>query len=1105
MVLGTSRIIAPENQNGMWIESQVGISRDPFHEVAENERDDIALGAACYLLRGYANFFRRHRIDRNFDAAKLALNDFYQAYQLSWRLYHTLECNHHKTSKDGLEDYLDKVLCPPSTHETPGETPYFVWSLILLCEIMRGNIYRQIDYLDEAERHYRNANKRLVRLFRRYPEASVPSKKESLWHDTERMKCVVSPTAIRAVFERSKVQFDLGWMLESVASQTRCLQYIVVVSSDQDMHKDLKDRLKSIVKFIDAERTQPIYERRRVIERFRDLMAEGGVSEVGEASRSTHRCLMSLRQRIRVEYGPLVAEILSRLGFTLFTLRPRSLTGNCDPQSENWLRSYFRFDEDWNRGADDLSRIKASPLGRYCETLLLEPEREDNTLKKAPPRDGVIPAEIERRFALLLRQFVQKCRAESNASGDSQEQNERNFYREILSSTTQNIGNIVTIPRRNARLLMRSGYKNRRSHGDLSERTVYLGYTSDEIEKCDRDAVIRERKTKTFLQSRPLDKFVVLRRWQSFNPKIPRPGARWLKGGGYFLLWKGKGIVIDPGYDFIQNFYDEGFSLEDIDAIVLSHSHPDHDDDFASLTTLVKEWNEYHEKLGQGARDRREKSGKNSSNGRSPSAGKTIRLDLFLNESTHWKFAAWLQATKVKIGRVVSLPVVRWNKDSERSEEGPNRGKNVAIDLRSQRDRSKSIQDCYNMIIEVIPAWHDDVISKTAAIGLKFHLYDGRDLVGVVGYTGDTGAYGLNIRSQEQDPGELCVADQYKDCDVLVAHLGDIKMRELATAMGSRGDPWCVNGERHPLAKLLRDWFVSADKTNFRSRVTEFLDFAITLDLFPSAALGATFEVADAGGETSVRNWLGSYLERTQVSLFHGDQDFVERMLQRVLTTVDQTIDGQTRVPIKVEFLRTCAALPGGVREVDRFAYLLLCFLVACATMPYKYHYHLGIFGLHRIFSSMLNHWTAQSDRFAKRYGSMLSRVFVVGELPEELTSYRHLVAHKLNETCRVLSRAAGNRELIRAFTGDIGLHIGLVRNNDSRRLDPKIRCTFCNYNNEMVLKGMHYHDPSTVRELAVKRLDSAMVYLCKCNGHHPAWKDDIMHQFLSSPPLRVI
>ena len=149
---------------------------------------------------------------------------------------------------------------------------------------------------------------------------------------------------------------------------------------------------------------------------------------------------------------------------------------------------------------------------------------------------------------------------------------EDRFYRKVLSVTTRNIRNLVTIPHVVQGYLMRRGYVYRHTAGDLSAGgTVYDGFTKARKGTGRIDSADRKK----------LNKFVVLRRWQSFNPKIPRPGGWWVRGGGYFLMWHGRGLVIDPGYDFIQNFYDEGFSLEDIDAVIISHSHPDHDDDFS--------------------------------------------------------------------------------------------------------------------------------------------------------------------------------------------------------------------------------------------------------------------------------------------------------------------------------------------------------------------------------------------------------------------------------------------------------------------------------------------------------------------------------------------
>ena len=52
-----------------------------------------------------------------------------------------------------------------------------------------------------------------------------------------------------------------------------------------------------------------------------------------------------------------------------------------------------------------------------------------------------------------------------------------------------------------------------------------------------------------------------------------------------------KGIVIDPGFDFIQNFREAGFFLNDIDYILITHAHNDHSADLEALTSLLHDYN----------------------------------------------------------------------------------------------------------------------------------------------------------------------------------------------------------------------------------------------------------------------------------------------------------------------------------------------------------------------------------------------------------------------------------------------------------------------------------------------------------------------------------
>jgi hypothetical protein len=99
----------------------------------------------------------------------------------------------------------------------------------------------------------------------------------------------------------------------------------------------------------------------------------------------------------------------------------------------------------------------------------------------------------------------------------------------------------------------------------------------------------------------------VLRRWNSFTPGLSSIASP-SKGGGYFLYFKygknkSKGIIIDPGHDFLANLFSEGFTINDIDVILLSHAHPDHTDNFPKILSLFHEMNGRLKERGEKRKD----------------------------------------------------------------------------------------------------------------------------------------------------------------------------------------------------------------------------------------------------------------------------------------------------------------------------------------------------------------------------------------------------------------------------------------------------------------------------------------------------------------------
>ena len=85
------------------------------------------------------------------------------------------------------------------------------------------------------------------------------------------------------------------------------------------------------------------------------------------------------------------------------------------------------------------------------------------------------------------------------------------------------------------------------------------------------------------------DCIVVLKGWSSSTPLFASgifTDASTCKGGGIYIRYRGKGIVIDPGNNFIDNFHKMGFYIEDIDYVITTHNHFDHAFDVEKIIDL---------------------------------------------------------------------------------------------------------------------------------------------------------------------------------------------------------------------------------------------------------------------------------------------------------------------------------------------------------------------------------------------------------------------------------------------------------------------------------------------------------------------------------------
>lgn len=129
--------------------------------------------------------------------------------------------------------------------------------------------------------------------------------------------------------------------------------------------------------------------------------------------------------------------------------------------------------------------------------------------------------------------------------------------------------------------------KNRSSSeiaDELVKQTVARGLDADIFtnEKQFQDFLAEKQG---ILERNPEFSLEVMRRWNSYTPLVADS-----KGGGYFLNSGGYGMVIDPGFSFIDNFKNAGHKFNEIDAVLISHAHDDHTADYESILTLVHKY-----------------------------------------------------------------------------------------------------------------------------------------------------------------------------------------------------------------------------------------------------------------------------------------------------------------------------------------------------------------------------------------------------------------------------------------------------------------------------------------------------------------------------------
>ncbi len=287
-----------------------------------------------------------------------------------------------------------------------------------------------------------------------------------------------------------------------------------------------------------------------------------------------------------------------------------------------------------------------------------------------------------------------------------------------------------------------------------TQQERFLGYLSERTS--------RQKSFRNGEPTRPMPKFdfISLRRWNSFSPNLGSRASASVGGGYLVRIWfdsekekkdsekekKGRylGIAVDPGYNFLENLFNEGFTIPDIDVVAITHSHPDHTENLTNLLTILYERDE---RVGQ----------------KDPH-----KVLLVMTEGVFERFLSVFRATPEFINDIVVLRGrSRQGLEEDREPRGSEASKQdlrIWLDGNSQcRHSLLERPDGESVVLRATKAWHDD---QTAHDSIGLTISCGGAVLGIdenkeisVGFVGDT--------RYEKD-----LYRQFQGCNVVVAHLG---------------------------------------------------------------------------------------------------------------------------------------------------------------------------------------------------------------------------------------------------------------------------------------------------------------------------------------------
>lgn len=569
--------------------------------------------------------------------------------------------------------------------------------------------------------------------------------------------------------------------------------------------------------------------------------------------------------------------------------------------------------------------------------------------------------------------------------------------------------------------------------------------------------LMRRRETDGPVESvrRPAIEFICMRRYSSAFPLLPRPSAFRALGGGYFVRLHGAGpaggaapgpfgVVIDPGVDFIENLYRTGYSVSDVDMIVVTHDHVDHVGSLDPLLSLLHEQSH----LRKDEKD--------------PDRGKSWPT-IFVSESVRQRYE---EVTKVGGADFQLLSDLAAG--TEATKEVPGLPDGFEVIAMSTED--------------IDGIGHQD-LSDLPSYGVCFRASDGPSLA----LTGDT------PRPPEPD-SEHFETWQEKwgvalEADAIVAHLSTIPLTELRQMAR-------LDASKQPARKETRDK-VERDAKKLESTAIDLsaagqAGLAVHVDAIAARCRKMAEDVV-APGVTGDRirahaRKLDGLAAKLAKALGKSKEIDARPRLEALVNDTLAFVAWITLLPTYRQQLHDIRdqledAQPHTLRSRLEFAFWLrsaddevvarLVSGVSDWEAP-QYHSYLG----------GILAWAREYRRARKEPGNGM---FVIGELSEELGTARGKLAGRLNEAIFRQPDGCPNGSRVRAVTSDVGLHV-LLEPGEDGKTTAALLCTTCNLDEDRVL-GERFHPAHEMREVCVKGENEGIFY--NCEEHNPSTQED--------------